>query len=87
MPKKPKQRIAVTDRTSDTRQTAAKEPSINTGRAGKGLGTSRPRPGVRKVTLYFSDAEWTAVRRAAFELDSTFTNVVRKAVKDQLGVE
>jgi hypothetical protein len=43
--------------------------------------------GLHRKTVYFSDAEWVAIRRAAFEQDCAYTDVVREAVRHVLTVE
>ena len=37
--------------------------------------------GLHRKTVYFSEAEWQAIRRLAFEQERPYTDVVREAVR------
>ena len=43
--------------------------------------------GLHRKTVYFSDEEWEAIRRHAFEKDRAYTDIIREAVRRLLGVK
>lgn len=43
--------------------------------------------GLFRKTVYFSPEEWNAIRREAFEQNVAFTDIVRHAIRQQLGLE
>ena len=43
-------------------------------------------PKIQK-TVYFTEAEWRAVRRTAFEQDRRYTDIVREAVREKLALD
>ena len=61
--------------------------TINRGRAGGDGSTTKSASGILKKTCYFTEREWFAIRLAAFEGESTYTDVVREAVRNQLKVK
>jgi hypothetical protein len=42
--------------------------------------------GLLRKTVYFSQAEWQAIRRKAFEEDRAYTDIVREAVRRLLAL-
>jgi hypothetical protein len=42
--------------------------------------------GLLRKTVYFSQAEWQAIRRKAFEEDRAYTDIVREAIRRMLGL-
>ena len=43
--------------------------------------------GLVRKTLYFSPAEWEAIRREAYETGAPYTDIVRRAVRRALAIE
>jgi hypothetical protein len=48
--------------------------------------TTITRGGLHRKTVYFDDAEWDAIRRAAFEQQRPYTAIVREAVRRVLRI-
>jgi hypothetical protein len=48
--------------------------------------TTRTAAGLHRKTVYFSEAEWEAIRLAAYQRDCPYTDVVRDAVRRVLKV-
>ena len=42
--------------------------------------------GLLRKTVYFDDEEWQAIRRASYDADVAFSDVVRTAVRRDLGL-
>ena len=61
-----------------------KAPKRSTPRRGT---TTITMSGMHRKTVYFSDEEWEAIRRHAFEEDQAYTDVIREAVRRLLGMK
>lgn len=53
----------------------------------KGGETTSYKSGLLRKTAYFNPEEWAAIRKKAFETETSYAEVIREAVRSYLGID